>query len=307
MKLVPKPDRIVNKERLEPIELHQAFTFEISRAPVASWYTLERIDLAGGNREQAMLQIFKRHPIPIQAEFGHCLVLTYALPAKALAPMLPSGLTLETYEDHGFLAIAMVQTRNLRPILVPRILGQDFFLCGYRLFSLFAPQSGGRLRGLYILRSDTDRRLMSFFGEILTHYRYRRAEVRIEDGAGKFSVDIRTPRAEADLHVVADLESKPAPLPQGSPFSSVMEARKYAGPLPFTFGYERETHSIIVVQGVRTHWDPQPVLVEVSRNTFLEQLRSVGAKPILANSFHMRGVPYRWERGVRYPLPKSVE
>jgi len=41
-------------------------------------------------------------------------------------------------------------------------------------------------------------------------------------------------------------------LPQGSPFRDFHQARVYAGPMPFTFDYERQTHSIVVIEGVRS-------------------------------------------------------
>jgi hypothetical protein len=44
-----------------------------------------------------------------------------------------------------------------------------------------------------------------------------------------------------------------AALPAGSPFSSVREARRFAGPLPFTFDYEEQTHSIVAVYATRTN------------------------------------------------------
>ena len=77
----------------------------------------------------------KRHPIPVRAFFQHSLVLTYAVPAHVLAPLLPPGLVLDTFRGLGFIAIAMVQTKNLRPAPLPAFLGQDFFLSGYRIFA----------------------------------------------------------------------------------------------------------------------------------------------------------------------------
>jgi hypothetical protein len=54
----------------------------------------------------------KRHPMPIEAFFRHCLVLSYALPAEVLRPLLPPGLTLDTLHGFGFVAIAMVQAES---------------------------------------------------------------------------------------------------------------------------------------------------------------------------------------------------
>lgn len=245
----------------------------------------------------------KRHPVPVAAHFQHSLVLTYALPKELLEPLLPPALVLDTFKEFGFVAIAMVQTRALRPAFVPAWLGQDFFLAGYRIFARYKTRSGRMLRGLRILRSDTDSTLMAFLGNRLTHYNYRVAGVNLRETDLRLEIEIKTPHAEADLHVVADLSSRPSPLPSGSPFADLREARLFAGPLPFTFDYEAKTHSIVMIEGVRENWKPSPISVEVLKNTFLSRPPFNRAMPLLANAFHIQHIPYRWERGVREALP----
>lgn len=252
-----------------------------------------------------MLHSLKRHPIPIRAFFRHCLVLTYAFPEPVLRPLLPPGLTLDAWHGFGFLAVAMVQTEGLRPVGAPAALGQDFFLTGYRIFSRFRTRAGRSLRGLRILRSDTDKRRMVVAGNLLTHYNYVKCDVAASEEKGLLEIRVDT-GGEADLHVVADLAGKPAPLPEGSPFADLREARKFAGPLPYTFDYEAETGSMVLIQGVRKSWDPQPVRVEVRECGFLRRQPFASETPVLANAFHLQDVPYRWERGVVEPIPSEA-
>lgn len=257
-----------------------------------------------------MLHRLKRHPLEIEAHFRHSLVLTWALPAAALAPWLPPGLRVDGWRapdgrELGFLAIALVQTEALRPRGLPAALGRDFFLSGYRIFARYESGSGRSLRGLRILRSDTDSRTLVAFGNALTHYRYRKCDASVRLEGGRLDVAIRTPGGEADLDVSADLQAPPA-LPPGSPFPDLREARKYAGPLPFTFDYERETHSLVLIEGVRQHWEPRAVLVTVRRCAFLERGPFAEARPVLANAFHVQDIPYRWKRGVVERLPEPV-
>jgi hypothetical protein len=247
----------------------------------------------------AVLKALRRHPVPIAAHFRHSLVLTYAFPADLLQPMLPRGLVLDMVDDSGFAAVALVQTERLRPSFVSARLGQSFFLSGYRIFVRRAGQPS--IRGLYILRSDTDRRSMALLGNLFTHYRYRLAEVSVTECPARLEIEVRTPNAEADLHVLADLKSRPASPPAGSPFRTFGEARRFAGPLPHTFDYEASTRSLVVVRATRRAWDPQPVTVDVRHITFFEQGRFRNVEPILANSFHVAGIDYRWERGVVVP------
>jgi hypothetical protein len=254
-----------------------------------------------------MRHIFQRHPIPVKAWFRHSLVLTFAFPAKLLEPLLPPGLVLDTFEDFGFVAIAMVQTRGLRPIFFPRIFGQNFFLTGYRIFSRYRTRNGQLLRGLRILRSDTDKQLMVWAGNLLTHYHYRHARAILSESENNFSVVIQTPNAEADLDIIAQLAPPPETPPRDSPFRDFHQARLFAGPLPFTFDYERQTHSVILIEGVRQNWKPQPVSVQVRRATFFDRAPFNQTRPILANAFYVRDIPYMWKRGVRESLPKNNE
>jgi hypothetical protein len=247
----------------------------------------------------------QRHPIPIKAFFRHSLVLTYAFPRAVLDPLLPPGLTLDVHGDHGFVAIAMVQTERLRPTFFPGFLGQNFCLTGYRIFARYKTTSGRVLRGLRILRSDADRRLMVFFGNRLTHYNYRFAEMDFQTANGRLEIDIRTPYGAADVHVIADLKKEVVRPPVGSPFADLREARLFAGPLPFTFDYEKETGSIIRIEGVRKEWKPRPVEVQVSRTAFFDQPPFRGIQPVLANAFHVENIEYEWRRGVVEPLPET--
>jgi len=249
-----------------------------------------------------MLHRLQRHALPIKAYFQASLVLAYALPSPVLRPLLPAGLTLDTHDDFGFLAIALVETRDLRPSFLPARLGVSFFLSGYRIFARYQTAAGRTLRGLRILRSDTNRLSMQLFGNLLTHYHYERSQFRVHLSEQRYEVEVTTPNSRADLHVEADLSTQTGVLPAGSPFPDLKEARKFAGPLPFTFDYEKQTHSIIRVEGVRQAWDPRPVSVIVHRNTFLAQDPFSSAEAILANAFYLENVPYSWRPGIRERL-----
>src|SRR5207237_9625487 len=180
--------------------------------------------------------------------------LTYAYPAKLLQQLLPPGLTVDTNGDYGFIAIAMVQTRRLHPAFLPSALGVDFFLSGYPVFTRVASKPA--LRGLRILRSDTDRLLMAVGGNLLTHYAYVHCRAAMKPEGDHLRVSVSSPGGIADLEVVADLSSRPAPLPAGSPFANLAAARRFAGPLPYTFHYGPETHPSATITAPRPCWEP---------------------------------------------------
>jgi hypothetical protein len=253
-----------------------------------------------------MMHLLKRHPLPVTAFFRRSLVLTYAFPSSLLQPLLPPGLILDSYHGLGFVAIALVQTEGLRPSFLPAALGGAFFLSGYRLFTRLAGSASSR--GLLILRSDADGRWIVAAGNVLTHYQYRLCQATVTEsrlegsGAGEVEIHVRTPRRDADLDVVARIATQPAPLPTGSPFVCDKDARRFAGPLPYTFDYEPQTHSIVRIRGIRSQWNPQRVDVQVAQASFLQTEPFCQAEPRLASAFYLSNVHYRWERGVRIAL-----
>ena len=255
---------------------------------------------AGWRGPARLLARIKRHPVAIEAHFHNCLTLTYAVPADVLRPLLSRGLELDTFRGYGFVAVALVQAANLRPAGLPDAIGQDFFLAGYRVFTRFRRSDGKAIRGLRILRSDTDKARMVAGGNLLTHYNYHRCDATVEGSSERIRVAIDTPDHGGDLRVAADFAA--AGLPEGSPFPSLREARPFAGPLPFTFDYEAETDSIIAIQARRANWKPEQVAVTVERISFFDQPAFRGCTPILAAAFHVSAVDYRWERGVRHAL-----
>jgi hypothetical protein len=247
-----------------------------------------------------MLHLLQRHPFPVSAFFRHSLVLTYAYPESLLASLLPPGLVADTLRGYAFLTIALVQAERLRPDFLADAFGRDVFLAGCRIF--VRRTGGGSLRGLRILRSLTDRPWMCAAGNLFTRYHYALCRSELHETAASLAWNVHTRRGDADLEIEVPFTDRPAPLPEASPFISEQEASRYAGPLPYTFDYEAETHSIVSIRGVRSEWRPRPVRAIVRRNTFLDQPPFRGVEPLLANAFHLRDVPYRWERGVRTPL-----
>jgi len=239
-----------------------------------------------------MLSWLKTHPFAVEAFFNRSLVLTYAAPAAEIQALLPAPLVPDTWQDKwGFVAVALVQTRQLRPKGWPAWLGQDFCLVGYRAFVRYHTPAGKRLRGLYILRSETDRRHMELLGNLFTHYRYATTDISLTDDASGLLAASR----QSDFHIKVAPASPAVALPAGSPFANWAEARRFAGPLPFTFSVEADARRVVIIEGVRQHWQPEPVAIEQAHVGFLSQLPL--SSLVLANAFLVRNVPYHWKKG----------
>lgn len=239
-----------------------------------------------------MLSALKNHPFAVEAFFESSIVVSFAVPKEELLPMLPECLEPDTFQDKwGFVALAMVKTKGLRPKGFPAFMGDDFFLTGYRIFVRYTTNAGKRLRGLYIIRSETDRKKMQVFGNIFTHYHYTTTDIKsIAEGTHTTISSVKS-----GLNIVVDDTAEDIPLPAGSPFNDWKEARRFAGPLPFTFTYNEEKREVLIIEGVRENWTPAPVKLISWRSAFIEGLGLNGLVP--ANAFIIRNIPYHWKKG----------
>ncbi len=241
------------------------------------------------------MRFLRRHPFPVAAHFDRVAAVSFAFREEILRPLLPEGLELDAYEGHGFVTVAMVWTRGLRPDVLHRALGQDFFLAGYRIFARLRDESGRRLRGLKILRSETDRRRMVCLGNLMTGYNYRLVETALSQAGDEFHVKTSLPDGKVTLDLKFRTGGDPA-LPPESPFPDWRTARRFAGPMPFTFSPEADG-SFVVIEGSRDTWTPGPVEVLDWKVAMFGEAPFRDARPVLANAFMVEDISYRWEKG----------
>jgi len=239
-----------------------------------------------------MLSFLKNHPFAVEAYFKSSTVLTFAVLKEQLQKLIPECLELDTFHDKwAFIAVAMVQTTGLRPKGFPEILGNDFFLVGYRIFVRYTNSAGKKLRGLYILKSETDKKKMEYLGNIFTHYNYTTTDITQTEKGNLTEIESK----KSGFKILIENTNEDISLPQNSPFTDWKEARRFAGPLPFTFTYDSETKKVLIIEGVRENWTPKPIRITEQNISFLTSLNLQNV--VLANSFVIKDIPYFWKKG----------
>ncbi len=127
------------------------------------------------------MNFLKKHPFAVLAHFESSIVLTYAVKKEEIEHIIPEPLELDTFKNEwAFIAVAMVQTKGLRPKGFPKFMGNAFFLIGYRIFVRYKNRAGKNLRGLYILKSETNKLKMQLLGNVFTHYNYTTTDITVE-------------------------------------------------------------------------------------------------------------------------------
>lgn len=239
-----------------------------------------------------MCSFLKNHPFAIEAFFKSSVVLAFAVPKDQLQSLIPECLALDTFNDKwAFIAVAMVQTTGLRPKGFPQFMGNNFFLIGYRIFVQYTNHAGKRLRGLYIIKSETDKKKMELLGNIFTHYNYTTTDILQTNKNNYWEIKSK----QSNFNVQINNTTEEVPLPLYSPFANWKEARRFAGPLPFTFTYNAKNKTVLIIEGVRKNWTPKPLKIIDYNFEFLNKLGFKNA--VLANAFIIENIPYYWKKG----------
>jgi hypothetical protein len=132
---------------------------------------------------------------------------------------------------------------------------------------------------------------MEIGGNLFTHYKFSTTDINL-------SVIGNLKKANSEksgFHFKYDLHAEPVCLPPGSPFIDWHDARKFSGPLPFTFTLNEKGNKVLIVEGVRENWKPKPINILDYNFPFLKQLNIMD--PILANAFIINDIPYYWKTG----------
>ncbi len=257
---------------------------------------------------EAVLTPLQRHPIPLQAHFRHSLVVIWAYPPEVLTAFLVPGLELDTSTDaagttSAFAAVALVELDQLRPGRLPFSGAGVQVMAGYRVFCRMRTDQGTMIRGVRVLGSQSSSWLSTGGANLTTRYHYRtvRAQVSADDDRLRFMITSTDGSADVDLTAALDDHRRP----DDSPFDDDAAARRFAGPVPYTFAPDPE--GIVVVKSTEPTWTPTPVRVDVTAATFFDHGEFAGVPRRLAAAFHAADQDYGWHAGRLHRRPASID
>src|SRR5688500_6396789 len=118
-------------------------------------------------------------PLAMTGRLSECLVLSYRTPARSVRHLVPKGLELMTRDGWAFWNVVACRADGMRPAGVPKALGVDYHRVAYRLHVRARTAAGDTLRGLYFVRNDADSGVIARAGNLLTSFRFHRADVEL--------------------------------------------------------------------------------------------------------------------------------
>ena len=132
---------------------------------------------------------------------------------------------------------------------------------------------------------------MEFLGNIFTHYNYTTTDISMKSCNGLKTISSQKSKFE----LIIEQSDGEVSIPKGSPFTDWKDARMFAGPLPHTFTYNKENGTVLIIEGVRQNWKPEPIKVKIYSFDYINSLKLENV--ILANAFEITNIPFYWKKG----------
>ena len=223
-------------------------------------------------------------PLVTVGRLDPCVLLAFDTPADQVRPLVPAPLLPVERDGRSFWNIVVCRVDKMRPIGLPRALGLSYVHVAYRILVRCEIESGEMLQGLYFVRSDVDRSIVSVPGNRTSDFRFHLSKVDLRYDAQHVEAVVRTHDGfDASMCVEVDekISTPPDPMLKYRPLGLACDPGGNVVRLAEVFRNESDWHEtpVKVTRGTFQFFD-----------TMRQTVRLVGATRV-------RPIDYRWRLG----------
>lgn len=237
--------------------------------------------------------LWQKNPLTVVGNLDRCWLFTYRTSLDLARELLPRALEPVTYGGSAFWNIVVCHINSMRPKHFPAFSGVSYWHVAYRLYARLPLARGEAIEGLYFLRSDCDRRLMSLAGNLLTDFCFHTASLQLRQDQQSLDIYLNSPDAPAHARL---LTSAAPCLEPHSVFSSLDEAAAFLKYKPYGLSLDRAGRANVVhITRDERAWRGRLVSVACADWTFL---RAYEVQPEIC--YEVEPIRYQWDRGRIY-------
>ncbi|MFP4439172.1 MAG: DUF2071 domain-containing protein [Chloroflexaceae bacterium] len=241
------------------------------------------------------MSFLPKNPLTMRGRFTHCWLFTYQTPAAVVRHLLPPPLELVTYRGCAFWNIVVCEIQAMRPAPLPALVGIAYRHVAYRLYARVTTSQGTTIEGLYFLRSDCNRPLMTPAGNLVTDFNFHTAPIQLRPAATTTLIRIDSPDAPGYAALRPDV---PARLPATSAFDTLDAAAAFLKYRPAGISLARPAVANVVhITRDEAAWQSKLVHVETATWAYL---RDQPVTPEIC--YEVEPIAYQWNRGRTYQI-----
>jgi len=204
------------------------------------------------------MNLLKRIPVHYRGELHDVRLINFSVDMNEILPMIPHHIKPRNFNGKAMISMVDVKLKNMRPVFLP-FLRFNYRHVAFRLLVDDSVYNGGVSKGIFFLRSFTDRNIVVTGGSLMTAYNLEFA--RISEGDNEVVISQGANRVRYVLQretVVPDSKLK-----------------ETIGVLDRAYSVLDDTIRVTQIQ--REKWPIEQVACDGFENTFFSTARFEGA------------------------------
>jgi uncharacterized protein YqjF (DUF2071 family) len=124
------------------------------------------------------MSIFKKIPVKYMGELHNVKLVNFSVDISEVESLVPAGIKARSFNGRAMISMVNVLLKNMRPSFVPSALCFSYRHVAFRLLVEDSDLNDGENKGIYFLRSFTDKPLIVLGGKMFTDYNLESAQIK---------------------------------------------------------------------------------------------------------------------------------
>lgn len=128
------------------------------------------------------MKLLKQIPITYKGELHEVKLINFSVNMEEVLPFVPAGIKVRDFDGKAIISMVNVRLRSMRPTGLPRALSFDYQHVAFRLLVEDSPLNEGENKGIFFLKSFSDKPMVVWSGNLMTNYRLSNAQISEDQG-----------------------------------------------------------------------------------------------------------------------------
>ncbi|MCE7994583.1 MAG: hypothetical protein HEP71_21570 [Roseivirga sp.] len=123
------------------------------------------------------MKLLKQIPITYQGELHEVKLINFSVNMEEVIPLVPAGIKVRDFDGKAIISMVNVKLKSMRPTGLPKGLSFDYQHVAFRLLVEDSTLNEGENKGIFFLKSFSDKPMVVWSGNLMTNYRLSHAQI----------------------------------------------------------------------------------------------------------------------------------
>lgn len=123
------------------------------------------------------MKLLKKLPIKYSGQLHDVKLINFSVAMEEVLPMVPKGIKVRDFDGRAIISMVNVRLKDMRLSWFSKRLSFDYQHVAFRLLVDDANLNDGKAKGIYFLKSFTNRPIIAWAGNLMSHYKLSTADI----------------------------------------------------------------------------------------------------------------------------------